>query len=195
MAVMSASLEYPQKHLISADEYLRMGEGEVFAPDARLELIEGEIVEMAPIDPPHAGCVKTLIRLLARRVGEKALVSVQDPVIISPRSVPQPDFVLLKPRPDNYSSSHPVAADVLLAVEVSDSTLRFDLQVKVPLYARCGIPEAWVIDVNERIVHVFRQPGAAGFGESRVARSGDSVACDALPEATIEVAELVPELR
>jgi Uma2 family endonuclease len=190
MAVMSASLEYPQKHLISADEYLRMGEGSVFAPDARLELIEGEIIEMAPIDPPHAGCVNTLIQLLARRAGDKALLSVQNPLIVSLRSVPEPDFVLLKPRPDNYRTAHPTASDVVLAIEVSDTALTFDLRTKVPLYARCGIPEAWVVDVNERVIHVFRDPSAAGYRISLTLKPGETAVCAALPEARIEVGEL-----
>ena len=192
MAVMSTSLEYPQKHLISAEEYLRMGKGGVFAPDARLELIEGEIIEMAPIAPPHAGCVKTLIRLFARRAGDRALISVQDPLIISARSVPQPDFVLLKPRPDDYGNSHPRASDVFLVIEVSDTTLDFDLGTKVPLYARCGIPEVWVVDVKERIIHVFRDRTVAGYRTSLALKPGESVACLSLPEAALEVGEVFP---
>src|SRR6188508_2849722 len=106
MLAMSA-LQYPQKHPISAEEYLRMGEGQVFAPEARLELIEGEIVEMAPIDPPHAGLVTRLTELFVQRAAGRALVSPQNPVIISDRSVPQPDVALLKPRADYYAESHP----------------------------------------------------------------------------------------
>jgi len=192
MAVMSATLEYPQKHPISAEEYLRMGRGGVFAPDARLELIEGEIVEMAPIEPPHAGLVKQLNRLFGQRAGDKALVSVQDPVIVSDRSVPQPDLALLKPRSDLYRKSHPEARDVYLVIEVADTTLKFDLRTKVPLYARCRIAEVWVVDVNERLIHVFREPKASGYVVSHVARPGESVACVALPEAAVEVGELFP---
>src|SRR5512138_3085426 len=106
MLAMSAILEYPQKHPISAEEYLRMGQAGVFAPEARLELIEGEIIEMAPIHPPHAGRVKKLTRLFVQRAGDRAVVSVQDPLIISDRSVPQPDLALLKPRADDYTRSH-----------------------------------------------------------------------------------------
>lgn len=189
---MSATLEYPQKHPISAEEYLRMGEAGVFAPEARLELIEGEIIEMAPIHPPHAGLVNKLTRLLIQRVGDQAVVAVQNPAVISERSVPQPDFVLLKPRADDYSRSHPGVADVFLVIEVADSTLAFDLRRKTPLYARCGIPEAWVIDVNARVVHVFRDPSPAGYGASFVANPGESVACVALAAARLDVAELFP---
>ena len=159
MLVMSAILEYPQKHPISAEEYLRMGEAGVFAPEARLELIEGDIVEMAPIHPPHAGLVRRLSRLFFQQVGSAALLSVQAPLVISEHSVPQPDLALLVPRSDDYMSAHPLASEVLLVVEISDATLNHDLRVKVPLYARCGIVEAWVVDVNDRVIHVFREPG------------------------------------
>ncbi len=139
---MSVVLEYPQRHAVSAEEYLRMGEAGVFAPDARLELTEGEIVEMAPIGSPHAGTVNILLRLFSRGASDLALVSVQNPLIVGDRSVPQPDLALLKPRADSYTRSHPTAADVLLVVEVADSTLSFDIGTKIPLYAGCGIAEA-----------------------------------------------------
>jgi len=118
------------------------------------------------------------------------VVSVQDPVIISDRSVPQPDLALLMPRADDYSDSHPKASDVFLAVEVADTTLAFDLGTKVPLYARCGIAEVWVVDVNEQAIHVFREPSAAGYRTNFTAASGQSVACAALPGVLIEVREL-----
>jgi len=189
MLTMSAIL-YPQKHPISAEEYLRMGEAGVFAPEARLELIEGEIVEMAPIGSPHAGAVTRLNELLVQRTAGRALVSPQNPVIISDRSVPQPDLALLKPRADYYRQSHPKATDVYLVIEVADTTRAFDLGTKAPLYARCGITEAWVVDVNERAIHVFRDPGPEAYGTTYIARPGQSAACVALPEASVEVDEI-----
>jgi Uma2 family endonuclease len=189
---MSAVPEYPQRHLVTAGEYLRMGETGVFGPEARLELIEGEIVEMAPIGSPHAGRVNILTRLLLRRAGERAVVSGQNPVIIGERSVPQPDLALLRPRHDAYIDSHPTAADVLLIVEVSDTTLAFDMGAKRSLYARCAIPELWVVDVAGRAVRVFREPGAGDYAVSFVAGPGERVASAALPEAWIEVRELFP---
>ena len=189
---MSANLEYPQKHLISAEEYLRMDEGGVFSPEARLELIEGEIIEMAPIGGPHLARVNKLTRLFIERLGDRAIVSVQNAVVIADRSVPQLDLAILAPREDEYASSLPTSSDVLLVVEVSDTTLHYDLRTKVPLYARCGIREAWVVDVNEHVIHVFRDPGPTGYASSLVAGPGERVACVALPEATVEVAELFP---
>lgn len=168
-----------------------MGEKGVFAPDARLELIEGEIVEMAPIGSPHAGRVNMLNRLLSRRVGDRAVVSVQNPLIAGERSVPQPDLALLVPRSDAYTDSHPTAADVLLVVEVSDTTLAFDLGAKLALYARSGIPEVWIVDVGGRAVRAFREPVAGGYRERLVAaRHEERVVSTRVTEAWIEVREL-----
>jgi len=190
---MSAVLEYPQRHAVSAQEYLRMGDAGVFAPDARLELIEGEIVEMAPIGSRHAGAVKILNRLFSRLVGDRAIVSVQDPLIVGDRSVPQPDLALLKPRADSYSGAHPTPSDVLLVVEVADTTLTFDIGTKVPLYARHGIPEIWVVDLQERALRVFRDPSANGYRKSFTAAGEESVAAAALPEVVVALSELFPK--
>lgn len=118
---MSAVLEYPQRHPVSVEEYLRMGEGGVFAPDARLELIEGEIIEMAPIGSAHAGTVAILDRLMVRAAGDRAVVWVQNPLLVGESSMPQPDLALLKPRADSYTRSHPLARALTEAVvTVSD---------------------------------------------------------------------------
>lgn len=170
-----------------------MGEGSVFAPDARLELIEGEIIEMAPIGPPHAGTVAILGRLLERAAGDAGVVWVQNPVRIGDRSMPQPDVVLLKPRADMYTRSHPLPADVHLLIEVSDTTLRFDVATKMPLYARAGIVEAWVVDVESGAVQVFRDPGAAGYGVSFTVAGGERLSARAVPQVAIKVSELFPK--
>lgn len=193
MAVMSATQDYPHKHPISTEEYFRMGAAGVFAPDARLELIEGEIIEMAPIDPPHAGTVAQLHELFSDRARGKCMVRVQAPLVISGRSVPEPDVALLRRRADYYKASHPTASDVFLVVEVADTTLGFDLRTKSPLYARSGIAESWVVDVNGRVIHVFRDPGASGYGTTFVAGPGDRIASLALPQAWLEVAEIFPD--
>lgn len=187
---MSTVLQYPQRHAVTAREYLRMGEMGVFAEDARLELIEGEIIEMAPIGPPHAGAVNALNRMLVRRASDHAVVAVQNPAVISDLSVPQPDLALLEPRADSYSDSHPSAAEMLLAVEVADTTLAFDLGKKASLYARCGVAELWVVDVNGRVIHVYRDPSASGYQTRVVAASKDRLECAALPEVSIVVAEV-----
>ena len=189
---MNAIPDHPHKHSISAEEYLRMGEAEVFGHEARLELIEGEIIEMAPIKPPHAGRVMQLDRLLQRRIGDRALVSAQGPVLVTGRSVPQPDLAVLKPRADFYTGSLPTVGDVILVIEVSDTSLGFDLETKVPMYARAGIPEVWVVDVNGRGIHVFRHPAHGVYRSTVLAGTSERVACEGLPEAAIDVAELFP---
>ncbi len=190
---MSAVLEYPQRHAVSAQEYLRMGDAGVFAPNERLELIEGEIVEMAPIGSRHAGAVNALNRLFNRLVDDRAVVSVQNPFIVGERSVPQPDLALLKARADSYSDAHPTVADVLLVVEVADTTLAFDIGTKVPLYARHGVPEVWVVDLQERALRVFRDPSASGYRKSFTAAGDESVAAAALPDVVIALSELFPK--
>jgi len=187
---MSAALEHPRRHAVSAREYLRMGEAGVFAPDARLELIEGEIIEMAPIGPPHASVVAVLNRLFVPQVGDQALVWVQTTVVLGKWTVPEPDLAILAPRKDFYSSRLPSAADILLAVEVSDSTLAFDLGRKALLYARAGIRELWVVDVNAREVHVHRGPAESGYAEVTVAAGEDTVRCLALPEISTSPREI-----
>src|SRR5215510_759028 len=152
---MNAIHDLPRRHLVTVTEYVRMGEAHVFAPDARLELMDGEIVEMAPIGSAHAAVVYRLDTLL-RKVAPGAMVFVQSPLVLGERSVPQPDVMLLRPRADEYYNSLPVAADALLVVEVADTTLAYDLEVKRPLYARAGVAEIWIVDVNRREVHVFR---------------------------------------
>jgi len=169
-----------------------MGETGVFAPEARLELIEGEIVEMAPVGSRHAGAVNTLNRLFGRLAGDRAVVSVQNPVIVAERSVPQPDLALLKPRADSYSGAHPTAADVLLVVEVADTTLAFDIGTKVPLYARVAVSEVWVVDLNEQAVRVYREPSASGYKTAFTVAGDNSLAVLALPEVAVALLELFP---
>ena len=187
---MSAAIEYPHPYAISVDEFLRMGEAGIFAPEARLELIEGGILEMAPIGSPHAGAVNSLTELFIHLAYGLATVTVQNPFIADDISMPQPDLLLAKPRADRYSKSHPTPADILLLIEVADTTLRFDLRRKAPFYARRGIAEVWVVDVNDRVVHMFREPSASGYRTALTAAVGDKVAPTALPQVEITVADI-----
>jgi Uma2 family endonuclease len=149
-----------------------MAEVGLLAPDARVELIEGEIIDMPPIGAPHASTVDVLTAWLVPAAIGRAHVRIQGAIRLGRRSEPQPDVTVLRLREDRYSRSHPTGADVLLAIEVSDTTLRYDLERKGPLYARHGIPEYWVIDVAARRVHVLRAPRGGTFGETLVAESG-----------------------
>lgn len=189
---MSAVLEHPQRYRLSAQEYLRMAGTRVFRPDARLELIEGEIIEMAPIGSPHAGAVNTLTRLFVELAGKRALVSVQNPLIVDGHSVPQPDLALLKPRADNYAATHPAAGDVLLMVEVADSTLAFDTHTKVPLYARAGIAEVWVVAVKKQVIRIYRDPAPRGYRTHLEVSGKQKASVLLLPKVAFAVSEVFP---
>lgn len=188
---MNATHDHPRRHTITVTEYFRMGEAHVFAHDARLELMEGEIVEMAPIGSAHASVVDTLAALL-REVVPKAIVRVQSPLVLGERSAPQPDVMLLRPRADRYFSSHPVAADALLVVEVADTTLEYDLEVKRALYARAGVVELWIVDINRRELHMFREP-ELGYSIHRVLTASDNVTVAALGGGGFPVSSLFPD--
>ena len=149
----------PVRRLWSVADFHRMGETGFLDPEARLELIEGELFEMAPIGSFHAGTVSILNRLFMRAVSDAQIVYVQNPIVLGDDSEPQPDIVLLRPRADYYLRTHPRAQDVLLLIEVSDSTAQFDRKTKVPLYARHGIPEVWlVMGPRRRHVEIYRDP-------------------------------------
>lgn len=157
----------PRKHLISVDEYYRMAEVGLLAPDARVELIEGEIIDMVPPGSRHARTVDHLTRLFILAVGDRAIVRSQNPSRLDRRSEPQPDLALVAPRADEYGESHPEPADTLLIVEVSDSSLGFDRDVKLPLYARHGIPEVWIVDLQHSELHVYRSPHEGRYIDHR----------------------------
>ena len=147
---------WPQPHRITVHDYHRMGEIGVFAPDARVELIEGEIIDMAPLGNDHQSIVDQLNRTLVLAVGRNAIVRTQGSIRLSQWSEPEPDLVLLKPRPDFYRGAEfAFGTDSLLVIEVSDTTLKYDRDIKVPLYARHGVPEVWVVDVNGNALLVY----------------------------------------
>lgn len=151
------------KHWISVDEYERMGEAGIFRADARLELLEGGIYEMSPIGSHHAACVKFLGNLLNRQLGDKLIVSTQDPIRLDDYSEPQPDLALLRWRDDFYRHAHPTPADVLLVIEVADSTLSSDRSYKLPLYAKAGIAEAWLVNLSEQTIELYAAPADGSY--------------------------------
>lgn len=152
-----------------------MGDTGLFGQDDRVELVEGEIIDMTPVGSRHAACVDRLTRLLVTRIGERAIVRVQNPVQIGDLSEPQPDIAVLAPRTDFYAGGHPGPADVLLVVEVADTSVGWDRGVKVPMYGRAGVAETWVVDVNAEAVDVWTQPGPDGYVETRHAARGDDL--------------------
>jgi len=169
---MAAGIERARR-LFTVDEYDRMAEVGVLRPEERLELIHGEVVEMSPIDDPHAACVANLTRLLVLGVRERAVVWPQNPVRVEQHSKPQPDLALLAPRSYIKRGTGPSTSDAMLVVEVADTSLHYDRTVKQRLYAQAGIGEYWIVDVGAESVEVYRTPGPDGYRESqRVSRDG-----------------------
>ncbi len=188
----TATPSYPVRYCWSVKEFERMGKTGLIDPESRLELIEGELFTMAPIGYFHAGTVSILTRLLMQAVANSAIINIQSPVVLSDCSEPQPDLLLLRPRPDYYLSGHPRAEDVLLLIEVSDSTVQFDRKTKVPLYARHGIPEVWlVVGPQRRHIEVYRdlQPEQENYQTRLQLREG-ALAPVLLPQAQIRLSEV-----
>ena len=181
----------PPRVKLTVDRYEKMGEAGIFGDDHRIELIEGELVEMAPIGGPHLGVVNALTALLTVAVGRRGVVSVQNPVGLLPYSEPQPDLVVLKPGFAGRNVKVPRADDALLVIEVADTTLHYDRNVKVKIYARAGIPEVWLVDVNAGRVEVFREPSAEGYAKQQVAEATESVTMLALPDVEIVDVDLL----
>ena len=177
------------RRLFTVEEYHRMAEAGILGEDERVELIEGEIVQMAPIGPRHVGCVINATRLFITRLGDRAVVSPQNPVVIPPRSEPQPDLLLLRPRAVSYSRELPTSRDVLLAVEVADTTVRFDRLVKARLYARAGIAEFWLCLAMDGAVEVYRGPGADGYAGVTLHGRGQIVSPLAFPDVSFAVTD------
>lgn len=183
----------PLKRLFTRDEYYALAEAGILKPEDRVELIEGEIYRMAPIGNPHAGCVNRLVDVLAPLIAaRRAVLSPQNPVNLTDISEPQPDVTLLRPRKDFYSEGHPRPEDVLLLVEVAESSIGFDRGTKFPLYARCGIAEAWLADLTRNILEVHRDPARDGYRKIQRLRSGDQIAPQAFPDFVIAVESILP---
>jgi Uma2 family endonuclease len=153
----------PQRHRLSVRDYYRMAEAGILRPDERVELIEGEIIDMVPAGSRHAGTVNQLTSLLQKAVGEAAIVHVQNPLSLGEYSQPEPDLAVLRFRADFYKTAHPVPADVLLVIEAADTSLSHDRDVKVPLYARHGVPEVWLLDLDRRRLTRYREPGEEAY--------------------------------
>ncbi|MBC7931316.1 MAG: Uma2 family endonuclease [Rubrivivax sp.] len=184
------SVQIERRHF-SVNEFDRMADAGILSEDDRVELIEGEIIEMSPIGSRHAACVRRLDALFNRRLGGAAQVSAQNPVLIDDYSQPEPDVALLKPRADYYSEEHPSARDVLLIVEVADTSVEYDRQVKAPLYARAGVVEMWLINLHAEVVEVYTQPDNGAYRDRKQFTRGDSISFSGIPGLTISVEEIL----
>lgn len=177
----------------SADEYRCMIDAGILTRDDHVELIDGEIVEMSPIGNRHGACVDALSAALWPMAQGRAQVRVQGHVRVDPRSEPQPDIAVLRPRPDRYARSAPGPEDILLLVEVADSSLAYDRLRKIPLYAAAGVPEVWLVDLTNDRVEVHREPGPQGYGSVRTFARGERLAVPFAPGEGLAPEAFLPE--
>lgn len=159
----TSASDFPKPYRLTVQDYYRMGEAGIFEPDERVELIAGEIIAMAPIGSLHAAWVNQLVRLLVQQTRDEITVHIQNPVRLGEDTEPEPDLALLRPREKPYSQGHPTAKDVLLIVEIAESSLAYDRDRKMPLYAWYGIPEAWLIDLNSSQLTIYLEPSQDGY--------------------------------
>lgn len=176
----------------TVETYEKMIKGEIFTPQDKVELINGEIVEMSPIGLKHATTVIRLTNLFPLFFQDKALVSVQNSIILNDYSQPEPDLVLLKNREDFYEQKRPSSEDIFLLIEVSDSTLKYDQEIKLPLYAENHIQETWIINLNNSSIEVYRQPENNFYQQQKILTKKDKISCLAFPEIEINIGKLIP---
>ncbi|MGB3200311.1 MAG: Uma2 family endonuclease [Nodosilinea sp.] len=176
---------------LSVQDYHRMVEAGILAADERVELIEGQLYTMAAKGTAHSAAVTRIDRVLSRLLAGRALLRFQDPVQLSDLSEPEPDVAVVHIDPLDYEDHHPTPREIFWLIEVADSTLRRDRDLKVPVYGRSGIAEYWILDVQERCLYVFRQPEAAGYGMEQKLYGGDAIAPLAFPGCEIAVREFL----
>lgn len=186
---MSALLEQARHRLTTAD-YHKMGVAGVFRPTDRVELIEGAIIDMAPIGSAHAGVVGLLTNRLVPAVAGQAIANVQNPVVLGDHSEPQPDLSVLRPRPDFYRSSHPTPADVILLIEVAETSIDLDREIKLPLYARHDVPEVWLVDLQQKVLTIHRAPLEGTYRETLQPHDLTRIAPLKLPQAALDLSDL-----
>jgi Uma2 family endonuclease len=181
----------PHKRMFTVDDYYAMAEAGILRPGDRAELIEGEVVDMSPVGPHHESHVMRLLNVLARALEGAAMVCVQRPIRLGDLSEPEPDVTLVKPRADFYSERHPASGDILLVVEVSESSLRYDRETKLTLYGQYGVREYWILDVASKQIEVYREPGPGGYGRREVVDRAGTLTIEALPELELAATDFL----
>jgi len=183
-----ATLAY---HRFTSRDYYRMAETGVLKPDARVELLDGQIFEMSPIGPFHGGVVSRLVHLFVTQSNGRWRVWSQNPVTLDDYSEPQPDLMLLKPAADDYTTALPAPDDVFLLIEVSDSTVASDREKKLPLYGRAGIREVWIVNLPDQSIEIYRDPHYQGYASTEILRPGSQARPLAFPDVAVDVADLL----
>ncbi len=178
------------RHQFTVKQFHQMAESGILSENDRLELIRGEMIDMSPIGRRHAGCVNRLVNLLIQLLGKQIVLAPQNPVELDESSEPQPDIALLKPRPDFYRNSHPQPEDIFLLIEVADTTVKYDREVKIPLYAKANIPEVWLVDVNQEVIEVYRNPLQGVYQDVQKLVNNQVLSILAFPDVYINVSEV-----
>lgn len=179
------------RRFFTVDEYHRMGAAGVFSEDDRVELMEGEILMMSPIGSRHAASVNRVHMEFSSLLRGRAIVSVQNPVVLNDFSEPEPDIAVLRPRTDFYAQALPTAADVLLIIEVADTSFEYDRDIKLPAYARSGVPEVWLADLPAETIRVHTEPVNGVYRNARSYQRGDEITPLHFPDLSIEVTSIL----
>lgn len=182
----------PVRRRLTADDFDEMCSAGILTADDRVELIDGELIEMPPMGPAHTGIVNRLANILFARVGDAAELRVQSSVRLSNHTQPEPDLAVVKPDPRHYLLRHPRPADTLLAIEVADSSLDYDREQKVPRYAAAGVAEVWLVDVRKKQVTIYTAPSAGGYGNSRIAAWTEEIVATAVEGLRVTFEDFLP---
>jgi Uma2 family endonuclease len=176
------------------DEYHRLGEMGFLGEDDRVEFMDGEIIEMSPIGKKHNACVSRNTRLFVQRLDDKAVVYVQNSILIL-ENEPLPDIAILQPNPTYYADRYATAEDVLLIIEVADSSLAYDQEIKTPKYAKAGVQELWIVDLNDDMVWVYRNPSEKGYLDLKAYQRGETITLLAFSDITLAINDILgPQL-
>jgi Uma2 family endonuclease len=187
------SVQIARRHF-NVTEYYRMTEAGILSESDRVELIDGEVIEMSPIGSRHAACVDRLNQALSLFAGKNLIVRVQNPIRLNEYAELQPDLCLLQPRADFYAQAHPIAADARLVVEVADSSIKFDREVKLPLYAQASVPEVWIVNLPADAVEIYAHPSGEKYQKSRELKRGEVINSETIPQLSIAVSAVLGEI-
>ena len=182
----------PVRRRLTVDDFEHMCSAGILTADDRVELIDGELIEMPPMGPKHAGIVNRLAEILLLRLGDAAKLRVQSSVRLSNHTQPEPDLAVVKPDPRHYLLRHPQPADILLAIEVADSSLDYDREQKVPRYAAAGVPEVWLVDIRKKQITVYKEPSSDGYGYSRTVAWTEEIVATAVEGLRLTFEEFLP---
>ncbi|HXG85252.1 MAG TPA: Uma2 family endonuclease [Pyrinomonadaceae bacterium] len=175
----------------SVEEFYKMTEAGILPEESGWEVIDGYLLDKMTIGSKHASIVKRLNRILTNLVANQAVISIQDPVHIDEYNEPEPDIALLEPREDFYAAGHPSPPDVLLLIEVSDSTVEYDREIKKTLYAEAGIPEFWLVNLKNETIEVYTQPKNGSYYSARILEAGETIDSKSIENLTLSVAEIL----